>query len=253
MAPVVNKLDEIKKVLEDIRNTERKQQNRNRRPGGDGGGAGSDGGADADRRKRKTKTKRGGGKVAPKGGKASPKGSAIGGAARLAGRGAVGAAGAVVAVGAAAVAATYALVKFSEGLVDANRKLGMYSITIERANLMAQIRQMERDRQSAMNTGPQLAELSDALQDLYDEIRPIKDLMTNAGAKVSTLAIRTLEHLVQTAKASGLFEDMEWLLEQILGEFQKDDGVAGTDVEFFNKIVQRKLDEIRAPKVGIDF
>lgn len=257
MAAVVDKLDEVKKVLEEIRNQQKRYRNQR---GGDSGGGQSDrkpGRAFDSRRGSKgkrpakapsTSPKMGGGKTPKAGG-----GAAFSGFSGLKGLGSIGRvagiAGAAVAVVGALVAATAAVVRFGDNLVKANRHLAMYSATIARANFLAEMRQIQRDQASAAATGPQLAELNEALQDLYDEMRPIKDLMTNASAKVATYVVRFAEWMVQLVNASGLTKDMKWLLEQILGEFKEDKELAPKN-KFFEQIMRGDIDKVQAPKLA---
>lgn len=250
MATVVDKLEEIKKVLEDMK--AQQQRLNNNRSGGGGSNRGSGGGDGGSGKQKPKKTPKSPANKPINTGK--PKGGGIGASLKGAGAGlgrvaggvgrAAGIAGAAVAV---VVGVTIAIKKFGESLVAANRHLGQYSVTLEKANLNAQVRELQRQALSAQATGPQLAELSDALQDLYDELRPIKDLITNVGAKIATMVVRWITGLVEAINDSEILKTIVKYLEGILGEIKKDEG-QGLDNVFFQNAALGNFDRIKAPK-----
>jgi len=70
------------------------------------------------------------------------------------------------------------IVKWSESLVESQRSLSRFSAPLSQAMAQSDVRGMKRDFKSAQITGGSTADLSKNLEDLYDAIRPMKDIMT---------------------------------------------------------------------------
>jgi hypothetical protein len=119
-------------------------------------------------------------------------------------------------VGAAATIATLPqkIADWSQSLVDSRDKLMMWSGVLQAMKREAEIRGYARDIESGRETGAASVGLNAALQDLLDEIRPIKDEVFKITAGVLTAAARTTTELIPIAQTVWSYS--RWLPPNLL-------------------------------------
>jgi len=89
---------------------------------------------------------------------------------------------------------------WTEALLHSTEGLRQFSGTIGTMFAQAQVREITRGIQSAQATGGNLSEMSTAYQDLLDEVRPIKDALTNTISTVLAGLLWDIKEIVRYAK-----------------------------------------------------
>lgn len=119
------------------------------------------------------------------------------------------------------------LTDWGDALLKSKEHLAQFSQQMAGANAMADLRTFQRDVQSAQGTDTQYANLSDAMQDLQDATRPLKDAAFNTIAKGVADGVRKMTELVDTVK--WITSKIPWLQDEGEGETPRpfQDFVAG--------------------------
>lgn len=138
--------------------------------------------------------------------------AAIGGAGRIAGAATAGShlggpAGmmAGLAIGAASEVATLPqkILDWSEALVKSREHLAMWSGQLQQIGREAEIRGYMRDIQSAQETAPMADVLNKTLQDVLDELRPMKDDVFKIASLLATSGLRALQAFLAIQEHAG--------------------------------------------------
>jgi len=123
--------------------------------------------------------------------------------------GPVGAAVGAVVGGAATIATLpQKIMEWSQALVDSRDKLAMWSGLLQAMKRESEIRGYARDIQSARETAPWANDLNQSLQDVYDELRPIKDDVYKMAALLATGTLQIIKPLVTIEKNTGILLSM---------------------------------------------
>lgn len=93
------------------------------------------------------------------------------------------------------------LAEWSEGLVESKRSISLYNATLAQAFAEADHRGLLRQMESGQRTGSSISGLSDAFQDLLDEVQPIRDVVTTVMARGLETLIRILTQVVNLVGA----------------------------------------------------
>lgn len=106
------------------------------------------------------------------------------------------------------------IVDWGEALVESKRNIAQFSGTLSMAFAEANRRGIMRNIESGQRTGGSIAELSRSLQDIYDEVQPIRDEVTIVLSEASRVMINGLKEGVLLAK-----ENREYLkaMSQFMG------------------------------------
>ena len=99
--------------------------------------------------------------------------------------------GAVVGAGATIANLPQKIMDWSQALVDSRDHLSKWSGQLQAMRREAEIRTAARDIQSARETAPYASSLNQVLQDIYDEMRPIKDEMYKITASLAIAGLKT--------------------------------------------------------------
>lgn len=97
--------------------------------------------------------------------------------------------GAVVGAGATIATLPQKIIDWSQALVDSRERLSMWSGALQAMRREAEIRGYARDIESARETAPAANMLNRQMQDMLDELRPIKDEVFKISAFLATGAI----------------------------------------------------------------
>ena len=123
--------------------------------------------------------------------------------------GPVGAAVGAVVGGAATIATLpQKIMEWSQALVDSRDKLAMWSGLLQAMKRESEIRGYARDIQSARETAPWANDLNQSLQDVYDELRPIKDDVYKMAALLATGTLQIIKPMVMIEKNTGILLSM---------------------------------------------
>lgn len=130
------------------------------------------------------------------------------------------------------------ILKWSQELVDSRESMAKWSGTIQTAMRMAERRQYMREIESGRETGGHATALSMQLQDIYDEVRPIKDAAYNLTATILIIAgavIKTQLQIINSVDTltGGVvqFKDLALgPLNWIVDYFKQDGGRRSVDV-----------------------
>jgi hypothetical protein len=106
-------------------------------------------------------------------------------------------------VGASATIATLPqkILDWSQALVDSRERMVQWNGQLQAMARHAEIRQAQRDIASGQETSGSATMLNNALQDIYDEMRPIKDQLYNLTAVAAAISTKILQWGVIFVKA----------------------------------------------------
>jgi len=107
---------------------------------------------------------------------------------------------AVTALGAATVGAAVGITKFGQHLVTANQRLGDYNATIALSTAQASFRQMKRDFESGSVRAASTSALQGSLENLYDQIRPLQDLISVAFSTMANWGVKLVSVVIDLMK-----------------------------------------------------
>ena len=120
--------------------------------------------------------------------------------------------GAVVAASGTIATLPAKIIEWSDALVESRRDLAKWNGRLQAFFRMQERQQLMRDIDSARETSGSTMLLGETLQDIYDELRPIKDDMYNVSAMVATVAARYFQ---DTIRMFDLFSGTSKVISQI--------------------------------------
>jgi hypothetical protein len=114
------------------------------------------------------------------------------------------------------------IVKWSESLVESQRSISKFNGTLAMTFAQQERRGIVRAIESGERTGGATSELSNSLQDLYDQLQPIKDEVTVVVSKALTHGVQLLTQIVKAveAMAPAAQEVQRWILGMSPEEFK---------------------------------
>jgi hypothetical protein len=93
------------------------------------------------------------------------------------------------------------IVRWSDTLVESQRHLGRFNGTIAMMNADTERRTVLRQIASGQRTGGATADLNTSLQNLYDQLQPMKDSVTVVIAKGLTVGVDMLSKILKTIES----------------------------------------------------
>lgn len=110
-------------------------------------------------------------------------------------------------IGASATIATLPqkVIEWGQALVDSRQHLVMWSGMLQSMKRESELRGVARDIESARETAPYASTLNSQLQDVYDQLRPIKDDVYKIVTILASAGVGTLSKLLQAQEKLGVF------------------------------------------------